>query len=68
MISDADLVRILEKSDYEVSTEIKKIMFQRGTGVTKRVWYGNRKIRANTIIHGKVFYSRAWIPRGSGNQ
>ncbi|QPS70476.1 hypothetical protein [Lactococcus garvieae] len=119
MISDADLVRILEKSGYKVSTEIKKIMFQRGTGVTKIVWYGNRKngnynlylsksmlqaikyaqsginvlsaamsafsgnlfmftrgmiratvnmIRANAIIHGKVFYSRAWIPRGSGNQ
>lgn len=118
-ISDVDLVRILEKSGYAVAPEIKRIMFQRGAGVTKIVWYGNRRngnynlylsrsmlqaikyaqsginvlsaamsalsgnlfmftrgmiratvnmIRANAIIHGKVFYSRAWIPRGSGNQ
>jgi hypothetical protein len=118
-ISDIDLVRILEKSGYVVSSEIKRIMFQRGAGVTKIVWYGNRRngnynlylsksmlqaikyaqsginvlsaamsafsgnlfmftrgmiratvnmIRANAIIHGKVFYSRVWILRGSGNQ
>lgn len=118
-ISDVDLVRVLEKSGYAVSPEIKRIMLQRGTGVTKIVWYANRRngnynlylsrsmlqaikytqsginvlsatmsafsgnlfmftrgmiratvnmIRANAIIHGKVFYSRAWIPRGSGNQ
>ncbi|MEY8538865.1 hypothetical protein AALM99_10465 [Lactococcus muris] len=118
-ISDVDLVRILEKSGYAVSPEIKRIMFQRGAGVTKIVWYGNRRnenynlylsrsmlqaikyaqsginvlstamsafsgnlfmftrgtiratvnmIRTNAIIHGKVFYSRAWIPRGSGSR
>ncbi len=36
-ISDADLVQALEKSGYVVSPEIKRIMLQRGAGVTKIV-------------------------------
>lgn len=42
-ISDVDMIKSLQSSGFQVSPELVRAYMMRGAGVTKLVWYGNKK-------------------------